>query len=175
MGRLRRQLRGAAAEGGKAAPEKEFMYGTLSRFKLRHTRGGKAALRPLTKISRISIIKRFLGSIFVLFCTPKKHITDVTFVFLTAFPVVTASRFCTRGCRFTRVRLLLFTFAKNVFVVTCHKIATAASSSSRDTNKRFQYSKCGGVCEEPFCCRMDRARGITFLLKPLCSYAPEQQ
>ena len=112
MGRLRRQLRGAAAEGGKAAPEKEFMYGTLSRFKLRHTRGGKAALRPLTKISRISIIKRFLGSIFVLFCTPEKHITDLTFVFLTAFPVVTASRFCTRGSRFTRFRLLLFTFAK---------------------------------------------------------------
>ena len=86
-----------AAEGGKAAPEKEFMYGTLSRFKLRHTRGGKAALRPLTKISRISIIERFLGSIFVLlgsftFCTPKKHITDLTFVFLTAFPVLTASR-----------------------------------------------------------------------------------
>ena len=114
MGRLRWQLRGAAAEGGKAAPEKEFMYGTLSRFKLRHTRGGKAALRPLTKISRISIIKRFLGSIFVLFCTPKKHITDVTFVFLTAFPVVTASRFCTRGSRFTRFRLLLFTFAKKM-------------------------------------------------------------
>ena len=131
MGRLRRQLRGAAAEGGKAAPEKEFMYGTLSRFKLRHTRGGKAALRPLTKISRISIIKRFLGSIFVLFCTPKKHITDLTFVFLTAFPVVTASLFCTRGSRFTRFRLLLFTFAKNVFVVTGHKIATAEQFFSR--------------------------------------------
>jgi hypothetical protein len=131
MGRLRRQLRGAAAEGGKAAPEKEFMYGTLSRFKLRHSRGGKAALRPLTKISRISIIKRFLGSIFVLFCTPKKHITDLTFVFLTAFPVVTASRFCTRGSRFTRFRLLLFTFANFVFVVTSHKIATAKQFFSR--------------------------------------------
>ena len=129
MGRLRRQLRGAAAEGGKAAPEKEFMYGTLSRFKLRHTRGGKAALRPLTKISRISIIKRFLGSIFVLFCTPKKHITDVTFVFLTAFPVLTASRCCTRGSRFTRFRLLLFTFPK--------KCVCGHMPQNRDSREQF--------------------------------------
>ena len=109
MGRLRPQLRGAAAEGGKAA------------------------LRPLTKISRISIIKRFLGSIFVLFCTPKKHITDLTFVFLTAFPVVTASRFVHEAAAslITRFRLLLFTFAKNVFVVTGHKIATAEQFFSR--------------------------------------------
>ena len=76
MGRLRWQLRGAAAEGGKAAPEKEFMYGTLSRFKLWHTRGGKAALRPLTKISRISIIKRFLGST-LSYSAPLKNILRI--------------------------------------------------------------------------------------------------
>ena len=70
---------------GESSPNKDFMYGTLSQFKLRHTRRGKAALRPLTKISRISIVERFLGLIFLLlgsstFCTPKKHITDLTFV-----------------------------------------------------------------------------------------------
>ena len=124
--------RGAAAEGGKAAPEKEFMYGTLSRFKLRHTRGGKAALRPLTKISRISIIKRFLGSIIVLFCTPKKHITDLTFVFLTAFPVVTASpAFVHEAAASLASASSSSPSRKNVFVVTGHKIATAEQFFSR--------------------------------------------
>ena len=65
---LRAEAEAEEAKGGtKTLTKRVYVWNTFSVQTAAHTRGGKAALRPLTKISRISIIEQFLGSNFVLY------------------------------------------------------------------------------------------------------------